>query len=178
MLLPFRRSFQSQFSVRSATSFSLRKLVEEVFVSGSPALHGQQQAVETTIDVPSNLTIVANRKLIRRAMEQLMRHAIAAMPDGGTLTVTGIAGRDAVELEIANTGESLSDDARLHVFDPSRDEPHGPAVWLRNADGREMAAVHRIAELHGGDVTVANCPEGGVAFTLRIPRPRNLEAAA
>jgi signal transduction histidine kinase len=150
----------------------LRELAEEVFWPLRQQC--QRRAVETTIDVPSNLTIVANRKLIRRAVEYLMRHAIRAMPDGGTLTVTAIAGRDAVELEIANSGDSLSDDARLHVFDPFG----GPAAELQNADGHELAAVHRIAALHGGDVTVANCPEGGVAFTLRLPRPRTLEAAA
>ena len=38
--------------------------------------------------------------------------------------------------------------------------------------------VQRIAELHGGSVTTANCPEGGAAFTLRIPRRAKLEAAA
>ena len=31
---------------------------------------------------------------------------------------------------------------------------------------------------YGGSVTAANCPEGGVAFTLRIPRRAALEAAA
>ena len=40
----------------------------------------------------------------------------------------------------------------------------------RTGAGWGLAIVHRIAELHGGSVTVANCPDGGVAFTLRIPR--------
>jgi signal transduction histidine kinase len=41
-----------------------------------------------------------------------------------------------------------------------------------------LAIVRRIAELHGGSLSVANCPDGGVALTLRIPRPVALEAAA
>lgn len=175
MLLPFNslfQLFQKPSPVRSATSFSLRELAEDVFWPLRPQC--QRQAVKTTIDIPSNLTITANRKLICRAVENLMRHAIAAMPDGGTLTVTAIVGRDVVELEIADTGASFSDAARLHVFDPSAT----PVEYAPNADSRELTAVHRIAELHGGDVTVANCPEGGVAFTLRLPQRRALEAAA
>ena len=38
--------------------------------------------------------------------------------------------------------------------------------------------VYHIAKIHGGNVTAANCPDGGVAFTLRIPRRAALEAAA
>jgi signal transduction histidine kinase len=35
----------------------------------------------------------------------------------------------------------------------------------------------RIAEAHGGSVEVKNCPEGGAAFTILLPR-RSMEAAA
>jgi signal transduction histidine kinase len=46
-----------------------------------------------------------------------------------------------------------------------------------NGTGLGLAIVGRIAEMHGGEVRARNCPEGGAAFTIRIPR-RALEAAA
>ena len=150
-------------------TFPLRNLVEEV--AESLASRCKEHAIETTIDIPANLVVTADRAMIRRAVEHLMLGAIAAMPDGGSLLATSAAGPDAVELEIADTGPTLSDDARRHAFDPSGTTERGASGW-------EMAMVRRIAETHGGSVTAANCPDGGVAFTLRIPRRAALEAAA
>ena len=93
------------------------------------------------------------------------------MPSGGSLLATSVAGPDAVELEIADTGPTLSDEARRDLFEPSGVAERGASAW-------QLAAVRHIAELHGGGVTAANCPDGGVAFTLRIPRRAALEAAA
>ncbi len=43
----------------------------------------------------------------------------------------------------------------------------------------DVALVQRVGEAHGGEVTALNCPDGGAAFTLRIPLLRiALEAAA
>ena len=72
------------------------------------------------LDVPANLMATGNRGLIRRAVEHLMLGAIAAMPKGGSLWATSAAGPDAVELEIADTGPTLSDEARRHAFDSAR----------------------------------------------------------
>jgi signal transduction histidine kinase len=47
----------------------------------------------------------------------------------------------------------------------------------RGGTGLGLAIVYRVAEVHGGEVTATNCPEGGAAFTLRIPRPA-MEVAA
>jgi signal transduction histidine kinase len=163
---------------RSRGSFPLRNLVAEfplrnlvAGVAESLDSRCKDQAIETTIDIPSDLVVAADRAMIRRAVEHLMLGGIAAMPGGGSLVVTSAAGPEAVELEIADTGPTLSDEARRHAFDPAGTTERGASGW-------ELAMVRRIAELHGGSVTAANCPEGGVAFTLRIPRRAALEAAA
>jgi signal transduction histidine kinase len=109
--------------------------------------------------------------MIRRAVEHLMLGAIAAMPKGGSIVATSAAGPNTVELEIADTGPTLSDEARRHAFDPSGTTERGASGW-------ELAMVRRIAETHGGTVTAANCPDCGAAYTLRIPRRAALEAAA
>jgi signal transduction histidine kinase len=158
-----------QFNKRSWSDFPLRELVDEV--AQSLASRCKEQAIEMVLDIPANLMATANRGLIRRAVEHLMLGAIAAMPNGGSLWATSAAGPDAVELEIADTGPTLSDEARRRVFDSS-------GATERGASGWELAMVYHIAKIHGGSVTAANCPDGGVAMTLRIPRRAALEAAA
>jgi signal transduction histidine kinase len=159
-----------QFQGRACwKTFRLRELVEEVCRS-SAALRGEP-SIDLSIDIPADLTVSGDRKMLRRAIEYLIEGAAAAMPDGGALLATSATGPEGVELEIADTGPSLSDDDRRHVFDPSDTAPRGVVGW-------DMALVRHVAEVHGGSVTAVNCPEGGVALTLRIPRPKVLEAAA
>ena len=158
-----------QFNKRSWSDFPLRELVDEV--AQSLASRCKDHGVATILDIPASLMVTGNRRLIGRAVEHLMLGAIAAMPNGGSLWATSAAGPDAVELEIADTGPTLSDEARRHAFDRS-------ATTERGASGWELVMVFHIAKIHGGSVSAANCPEGGVAITLRIPRRSALEAAA
>ncbi|MBN2477091.1 MAG: HAMP domain-containing histidine kinase [Pirellulales bacterium] len=152
-------------------TFALRKLVEDVRASLAPQFSAQ--AIETTVDVSDSLLVTADQDMLRRAMLNLTLNALDAMPDGGTLVITATAISSCIELEVADTGEGLSDDTRSRAFEPFFTTKHG-------GTGLGLAIVYRIAEAHGGDVTAANCPEGGAAFTLRLPQPRanELEIAA
>jgi signal transduction histidine kinase len=114
--------------------------------------------------------VLADQGMLRRAVLNLVLNAIDAMPDGGCLTATSYDGVGSVELEIADSGTGLSEEARNRAFEPFYStKSHGTGLGL--------AIVDRIAEAHGGEVLAANCPEGGAAFTLRFPR-RQLERAA
>ena len=148
--------------------FPLRKLIEDVVASLAPQLAAQ--SIQTAIDVPRNQMITADRDMIRRAVLNLTLNALDAMPDGGTLTITSTADRSAVELEIADSGPGLSEDTKRRAFEPFY-------TTKRGGTGLGLAIVSRITDVHAGQVTALNCPEGGAAFTLRIPYPAR-EAAA
>jgi len=127
--------------------------------------------INLAIDIPANQTIHADRELLRQAVRNLLLNGIDAMPGGGTLTATSVAVPNGLELEIADSGPTLSEEERKQAFELL------PAAQ-RCGRGWGLAVVRRVAELHGGSVEVDNCPDGGVAFTLRIPRRAALEAAA
>lgn len=148
--------------------FPLRRLVEEVVASLAPQFAAQ--SIEIVVDVPANQTLVADRDMIRRAVLNLTLNALDAMPSGGTLTFTSSADARAVDLEIADSGEGLSEDSRRRAFEPFY-------TTKRGGTGLGLAIVSRIVDVHSGEVFAMNCPEGGAAFTLRIPYPAK-EAAA
>jgi signal transduction histidine kinase len=158
-----------QLKRRSWSDFSLQELVDEV--AQSLTARCKEQSIDVVLDISAKLTVSGDRRLLLRAVEQLMLGAIAAMPEGGSLWATSAAGKGAVELEIADTGPTLSDEGRRHVFDSAGTTERGASGW-------ELAMAHHIAQIHGGSITAANCPEGGAAFTLRLPRRAALEAAA
>ncbi len=144
-------------------------LVREVLSSLQPQTAAQH--VSADVDVPALLTVMADQGMLRRAVLNLVLNAIDAMPHGGRLVVTSYECAGCVELEIADSGDGLSEEVRSRAFEPFfTTKSHGTGLGL--------AIVYRIAEVHGGEVLAANCPEGGAAFTLRLPRITHGLAAA
>jgi signal transduction histidine kinase len=152
-------------------TFFLRRLVEEVCGSLAPQLAAQ--AITAVVDVRKQLLATADREMLRRALLNLALNALDAMPGGGTLTLTAVATSRGLELEVADSGTGLSDDAKGRAFEPF-------FTTKRGGTGLGLAIVYRIAEVHGGRVTMENCPDGGAAFTIWLPQPQAaaLEAAA
>jgi signal transduction histidine kinase len=136
------------------------QVVDEVCNTLASQVHARR--VEITADVPRYLGVLADREMIRSAIWNLAVNALEAMPRGGRLVITSYRGSAGLELEVADSGPGLSDDVLGHVFEP---------FFTTKSDGvgLGLAVVHRIAELHGGRVLAANCPEGGAAFTLQFP---------
>lgn len=146
----------------------LRPLVDEVLASLAPQLSAQNIAITT--DVPAGLRLSADRDMLRRCLLNLVLNALDAMPGGGELVITAYEGHSALEIEVADSGPGFSDDAIRRACEPFFTTKSG-------GTGLGLAIVYRIAEVHGGTVTVANCPEGGAAVTFILPR-RVWEAAA
>ncbi len=139
----------------------LADLVDEIVTSLGPQLAAQAIAAE--IDIPDHVRITADPDMLRRSVLNLVLNAMDAMPGGGELVITAYEGPYEVELEIADSGPGLSDDVRNRVFEPF-------FTTKRTGTGLGLAIVERIAEVHGGQVTAINCPEGGAAFTIRLPK--------
>jgi signal transduction histidine kinase len=142
-------------------TFCLRKLIDNVYASLAPQFSAQR--IETITDVPKEQLVTADHDMLRRAVLNLALNALDAMPDGGSLVVTSSAGPNGVELEVADSGPGLSEEARRRAFEPFFTTKCG-------GTGLGLAIVYRIAEVHGGEVTAVNCPDGGAAFTLRVPQ--------
>jgi signal transduction histidine kinase len=149
-------------------SVDVRRLVAEVLAGLAPQLEAQE--IEAVVDVERGGRIFADFEMLRRALLNLALNAIDAMPAGGRLHITSETAAHGYEIEVADTGEGLSDEARRRAFEPFfSTKSHGTGLGL--------AIVDRIAEVHGGVCLAQNCPDGGAAFTLRIPH-RAMEAAA
>jgi len=150
-------------------SFSLARLLEEVFASLAPQLAAQ--SIKLAIDVPDDQAVMADEDMLRRAVLNLTLNALDAMPEGGVLVVTSAACADGIEIEFGDSGPGLSDEVLRRAFEPFFTTKCG-------GTGLGLAIVYRIAEAHGGSMIAMNCPEGGAAFTLRIPQPARAERKA
>jgi signal transduction histidine kinase len=148
--------------------FDLKSLVEEVCDSMNLQLAAQN--IETDLDIPAGLAVFADRDMMRRALLNLILNALDVMPHGGELTITGLSTPYGVELEVADSGPGIPRSRELRLFEPFFTTKSG-------GTGLGLTIVERIATAHGGEVAACNCPQGGAAFTIRIPF-RSLEKAA
>ena len=149
-------------------TFVVGDLVQEVCESLEPQLDAQM--IDIDIDVPPNTLLTADREMFRRALLNLILNSVDAMPEGGEIVITSYDTPRGFELEIADSGPGLSDEDKRRVFEPFYSTK-------QNGTGLGLSIVYHVAEAHGGTVTATNCPEGGAAFTIKIPR-RTMRAAA
>lgn len=135
--------------------------------------------MSVTLDVAADheRAIVADAMLLRKALEPLVRRAMeSAMqsrdecdaPLLREVVVTSVDVGDAIEIEVADSGPSLAPAVRTwlgETADVARASTPAP-----DGAGLALAAVRAAVARIGGTVSAANCPEGGVAITLRLPR--------
>ena len=106
------------------------------------------------------LSIDADAEKIGQLLLHLVRNAIEAARDGGSVRVS-IAARGAyAELIVLDDGPGLSSDSP--VFEPFY-------TTKENGTGLGLAIVHRIAMDHGGQVEVQSVP-GNTRFSVSLPR--------
>ncbi len=120
--------------------------------------------VKVSVEANPVPNISVDRKQLRQALLNLIRNALEAMDDGGTLTLrTGASeAGDCVEISVADTGRGVVDSATEHMFEPFFSTKDG-------GTGLGLSIARRIAHEHGGELTWRNSPEGGAIFTLSLP---------
>lgn len=102
------------------------------------------------------------------AVRNLVGNAVAWSSQGGQVLATVEGEADAVVVHVDDSGPGVPKDERSRIFEPF---VRGAAAPGRRAGyGLGLAIARRVAERHGGTLEVADAPEGGARFTLRVPR--------
>jgi two-component system nitrogen regulation sensor histidine kinase NtrY len=107
-------------------------------------------------------TILVDRRVVSRAVVNLVENALDAMREGGTLTVgAGADGGDAV-IFVEDTGPGLDPDVRARLFEPY-------FSTKSSGTGLGLAIVRQSIEAHGGRIEVDSRRGHGTVFRLRLP---------
>jgi hypothetical protein len=146
---------------------SVSKLVNELLLSLSDHFAGGNITVE--LDVQP-LETSANAALITRAIKSLMQNALGAMPLGGELSVTLIDMPHQWELEIADTSTNRLVEAALKKSSVENPTPDSKPKTFPFQHDRDLRDVYAAADAHGGHVQTWDCPDGGTANVLVIPK--------
>lgn len=99
---------------------------------------------------------------IRRVLINLVRNAIQAMPDGGTITISTIRENQWVRVETADTGVGISDEDMNKLFD---------AFFTSKSTGSGLGLTvsAQIINNHGGTIEVQKRKTKGTIFITKLP---------
>jgi two-component system sensor histidine kinase MprB len=102
---------------------------------------------------------------LERAVTNLLDNAAKWSPPGGTVTVSLNDGA----LQVADQGPGIAEEDLAHVFERFYRSPEARTM---PGSGLGLAIVRQVAIQHGGSVGVANAPDGGAIFSMRLPVQR------
>jgi signal transduction histidine kinase len=142
-------------------------LVDETVEAMRPEARARQVEVRSELE-DQRLSARADAEKIQRVLFNLIRNAIRHTPADGSVTVRAEAGLEAVQIEVADTGDGIPADDREHVFEPFY---RGPREAARDSEGAGLglAICRAIVETHGGRIWIAPSEQG---TTVRFSLPR------
>jgi signal transduction histidine kinase len=118
-------------------------------------------------DVPSDMTIFADARLLGQVFQNLISNAIKFTPNG-KITVGANTENGTAECWIQDTGAGIDADRLDKIFDKLETDQQPD----KRGVGLGLAIVKQIMELHSGTVTVESRVGEGSIFTLRFPQSR------
>jgi signal transduction histidine kinase len=115
-----------------------------------------------------DLTIWVDTGKMERVFLNLIKNAVEAMPQGGTLTIASRRVGDVVEFTFADTGVGISEVNKDKIFMP---------LFTTKAQGMGfgLAICRRIVEAHEGKITVDSTLGKGTTFTVTLPVEHKLK---
>lgn len=120
--------------------------------------------IEVSTNFASLPALRADEPQVEEAVLHLLRNALEAMSDGGTLSLTTAQADDRVRIEVSDTGPGVSSDIANRVFEPFVTTHEGT-----DHRGMGLAIVHGVAGAHGGRVWFEDREPHGARFILELP---------
>lgn len=138
------------------------------FFTPSAKDHGIE-VISTLADDP--VTCLADARLLRQALLNILINAQQAMPDGGILGIKTEAHEAEVVIAVTDTGVGVATEDRDRIMRPF-------FSTKATGNGLGLSITQRIMHEHGGSLGFESEPSGGTTFTLRLPRhPRRSDMA-
>ena len=106
--------------------------------------------------------IVVDVEKIKRVFLNIIKNAVDAMPEGGTLTITSKESNGTLQVAFTDTGTGISKDALEKLWTPF-------FTTKSRGMGLGLPICKRFVEAHGGNVSVESTVGKGTTFTVTIP---------
>ncbi len=148
----------------TARQVSLKEVVSEEYRRARPMAGKRNFGITRFEDV----FVTGNQLRLRQLLANLLDNAIRYTSEEDTVTISVYRDRDRAYLEVADTGIGIDAEHLPHVLDRFYRADKARSR-LSGGTGLGLAIVKRIAEQHGGRVTVTSQAGNGTRVTVSLP---------
>ena len=124
----------------------------------------ENRRIAVSVDIQDTVpTVHLDRSQIKQVFFNLIKNALEAMPDGGSLKVVFGVGDAYVDIAFIDTGQGIALEDMGRVFEPYH-------TTKAKGSGLGLMIVQHIIEEHGGEIELSSKPGTGTCFKIRLPR--------
>jgi signal transduction histidine kinase len=150
----------------------MNSLLGEIFTLYEDELAQRRIRVEKDFS-PRMPLLMIDPQQIKQAVINILKNAMEAMENGGTLTIRTYPVDEAGEaaIEFGDTGPGVSSKAMHNIFNPYY-------TTKTRGTGLGLPITNRIVKAHEGKIELRNKDTGGAVFTIKLPCPETKETNA
>jgi signal transduction histidine kinase len=147
------------------TEADINAVLRDILMLYEDELAQRQIRIESDLS-PVLTCLIADTRQMKQAVINIMKNAMEAMENGGTLSVKTYPLPDAHEaaIEIGDTGPGITDKVMHNIFNPYYTTKH-------RGTGLGLPITNRIIKAHKGTIEIRNKDSGGAVFTIKLPCP-------
>ena len=152
----------------------LQQLFNTVVGDVAQTAEAKRQQITTSVD-RAGFRITADPAKLHDVLRNLVENAVHYSPESATIRLEAVHENGAVRITVSDSGPGIPPDDLSRVFerfyrvDKSRSRPGGTGLGL--------AIVKHLVELHGGQASAENRPEGGARFVVTLPDQGSVSSA-
>ncbi len=162
-VLSFARG-DSQILIRKVFVGNFLNEVREIFI---PEISGKN--IELIIDIRYDGPARFDDIKIKRALINLGRNAIEAMPSGGRLVITSEKEENNLILKISDSGKGIPDAIRDKLLKKAF-----VTFGKESGTGLGLSIVKKIVDEHRGEIDFESSEDRGTTFRIRMPVLENI----
>lgn len=122
----------------------------------------RDKAVEISVTILRSCSLHGNEDQLQQLLLNLLRNAVEASPPGGTIAIRGESDAENVTISVENAGLAIAADTAPMIFEPFFTAKSG-------GTGLGLSIARKIAEAHGGNLTLAHNLADCIRFDLVLP---------
>ncbi len=126
-------------------------------------LEADRHRVKIVTECPAEIQLMCNRDRLIQVMFNLIKNAIQATPEEGTVTIAAGTDSRGVLIKVSDTGSGINEEDMRRIFEPF-------FTTKARGTGLGLALCRKIVEEHGGEITVQSATGAGTIVTISLPR--------